>query len=174
MNDLLFREMVSANGPLSGREIATISPVGGGCIHQAFCLDFTCGDRLFVKAGTASALAMFEVESEGLEALHRHADARVLAVPRPIGSWLLPSGSVLVLPWLKLGSGGQEARGRGLALMHRGSPARKLAWFLGGILLVLVGARWGTEVRKETAARHSMLHRTRWKQEGIQSFILNG
>ena len=121
MNDLLFREMVSADGPLSGREIATISPVGGGCIHQAFCLDFTFGDRLFVKAGTASALAMFEVESEGLEALHRHADARVLAVPQPIGSWLLPSGSVLVLPWLKLGSGDQEALGRGLALMHRDS-----------------------------------------------------
>ena len=121
MNELLFREMVAADGPFSGREIAGVAPVGGGCIHQAFCVDFTSGDRVFLKAGTTSALEMFEVESEGLEALHHHADERVLAVPRPIGSWLLTSAAVLVLPWLKFGSGDQAALGRGLALLHRQS-----------------------------------------------------
>ena len=137
MNDALFRELVAADGPFPGQEISAAVPVGGGCIHQAFAVDFSSGERVFVKAGAASVLPMFSVESEGLEALHDHADAATLVVPRPIGAWVLPSGAVLVLPWLDLGAGDQSALGRGLAQLHRqsasASPGR-FGWHRDGFI----------------------------------------
>ena len=60
------------------------------------------GQVLFAKSGGASALPLFEVEAEALEALHAQADASFLVVPQPIALAALPHGAVLLLPWLDL------------------------------------------------------------------------
>lgn len=137
MNDALVRELVAADGRFSGQEITGVTPVGGGCIHQAFAVAFATGEQVFVKAGAAAVMPMFAVESEALEALFRFADPAMLVVPRPIGSWLLPSGAVLVLPWLELSSGDQTALGRGLACLHGQSAAvgpGRFGWHRNGFI----------------------------------------
>ena len=84
---------------------------------------------LFAKSGGLSALPLFEVEAEALEALHAQADASFLVVPQPIALAALPHGAVLLLPWLDCGGNDQTALGRGLALLHQSSMAASPARF---------------------------------------------
>ena len=129
MNSELRRDLTAEDGPLAGAVITDISPVGGGCIHQAWKLCLGDGQLLFAKSGGASALPLFEVEAEGLEALHAQADASFLVVPQPIALAALPHGAVLLLPWLDCGGNDQTALGRGLALLHQSSMASSPARF---------------------------------------------
>ena len=129
MNSELRRDLTAKDGPLAGAVITDISPVGGGCIHQAWKLRLSDGQELFAKSGGASALPLFEVEAEALEALHGQADASFLVVPQPIALAALPHGAVLLLPWLDFGGSDQAALGRGLALLHQSSMASSPARF---------------------------------------------
>ena len=99
MNSELRRDLTAEDGPLAGALITEVSPVGGGCIHQAWKLRLGDGQVLFAKSGGVSALPLLEVEAEALEALHAHADASFLVVPQPIALAALPHGAVLLLPW---------------------------------------------------------------------------
>lgn len=121
MNEQLLQGLVSPGGALAGATIETVTPVGGGCIHQASCLQLADGRRLFAKSGTADALALFEVEAEALAALHDHADEALLLVPRPLALTCISGGAVLLLPWMDLKGSDQQTLGRGLALLHRHS-----------------------------------------------------
>ena len=123
MHPQLRQELVASTGPLAGRQLVDVRAVGGGCIHQAWCLTLADGERLFAKSGNLQAMALFEVEAEALEALHAHADPDWLVVPKPLALSALPSGAVLLLPWLELSGSDQQALGRGLALLHRASQA---------------------------------------------------
>ncbi len=137
MQDALWTDLVAVDGPFPGRGIASVRSVGGGCIHQARRVTFDDGDIVFVKAGASSALPMFEVESDALNALHEVADAQTLVVPRPLGVWSLTSGAVLVLPWLDLQSSDQTTLGRGLALLHRASASAgpdRFGWHRDGFI----------------------------------------
>ena len=123
MNSELRRDLTAKDGPLAGAVITDVSPVGGGCIHQAWKLHLLDGQVLFAKSGGTSALPLFEVEAEALEALHAQADASFLVVPQPIALAALPHGAVLLLPWLDCAGSEQTALGRGLALLHQSSMA---------------------------------------------------
>ncbi len=109
-----------------GARLRALAPVGGGCIHQAWCLDFAGGQRLFAKTNQASALPMFETEAAGLCALAGWARPP-LQVPKPLAVGRAGPLAVLVLPWLELQGGGAERSGdwrqlgRGLAELHRRS-----------------------------------------------------
>lgn len=109
-----------------GARLDALTPVGGGCIHQAWCLRLADGGRLFAKTNQAAALAMFEAEAAGLAALARWARPPLL-VPQPLAVGLAGSQAVLVLPWLHLQGGrGDRCRdwrqlGRSLAELHRSS-----------------------------------------------------
>ena len=129
MTSELRRDLTAEDGPLAGAVITDVSPVGGGCIHQAWKLCLGDGQLLFAKSGGASALSLFEVEAEALEALHAQADASFLVVPQPIALAALPHGAVLLLPWLDCGGNDQTALGRGLALLHQSSMASSPARF---------------------------------------------
>ena len=73
MHPQLQQELVASTGPLPGRQLVDVRAVGGGCIHQAWCLTLADGERLFAKSGNPQAMDLFEVEAEALEALHAHA-----------------------------------------------------------------------------------------------------
>ena len=121
MNEQLLQGLVSPGGALAGATIQAVTPVGGGCIHQASCLHLADGRRLFAKSGTADALVLFEVEAEALAALHDHADEALLLVPRPLAVTSICGAAVLLLPWMDLEGSDQQNLGRGLALLHRRS-----------------------------------------------------
>ena len=129
MNSELRRDLTAEDGPLAGAVITDVSPVGGGCIHQAWKLHLRDGQVLFAKSGGSSALPLFEVEADALEALHAHADSTLLVVPQPIALAALPHGAVLILPWLDCAGSDQTALGRGLALLHQSSMASSPARF---------------------------------------------
>lgn len=100
------------------------TPVAGGCIHHAWCLDCADGVRLFAKSGDGSVLALLEAEADGLAAL-AHAAAGELAVPRPRLLGRCQDQVLLLLDWLELSRGGTASgwRDLGIALarLHRRS-----------------------------------------------------
>jgi fructosamine-3-kinase len=109
-----------------GIQLVSRSPVGGGCIHQAWCLH-TAGDgRLFAKTNRADQWPLLEAEVDGLAALARVAP-RGLVIPEPLAWGLAGEEAVLVLPWLELARGGAPdawaACGANLARLHRRSLA---------------------------------------------------
>jgi len=92
------------------------APVGGGCIHSAWCLQLAGGGRLFAKTNHLEALPLLQAEAEGLAALHAAADPAALVVPEPLAVAAVGDRAVLVLPWLELGpgrSGGAARSGNG-------------------------------------------------------------
>ena len=109
-----------------GVRLAARSPVGGGCIHSAWCLTLADGGRLFAKTGALAALPLLEGEADGLAALAAAADPQRLAVPTPLALGAVEGQAVLVLPWLELGAprgpgDPWRALGAALAALHRRS-----------------------------------------------------
>jgi fructosamine-3-kinase len=108
-----------------GTELVARTPVGGGCIHSAWCLH-TAGDgRLFAKTNQADRLPLLEAEAEGLVALAQAAPEG-LVVPQPLALGRAGDAAVLVLPWLDRArgegaSGDWAACGANLARLHRRS-----------------------------------------------------
>ncbi len=93
-------------------------PVGGGCIHRAWCLEGG-GRRYFVKTNGPAALPMFEAEADGLAAL---AAAGALLLPRVIAVGEAGGETFLALEHLELRSLDRAAGarlGHGLAELHR-------------------------------------------------------
>jgi len=120
-------------------------PVGGGCIHSAWCLTVVpaaapatgtrpapfSGGRLFAKTNSLEALPLLEAEAEGLEALACAAAGTDLRVPAPLAVGVAGSQAVLVLPWLELAGSASGAAdgawrqlGAALASLHRNSLKR--------------------------------------------------
>ena len=108
-----------------GLQLVGRTPVGGGCIHNAWCLR-TAGDgRLFAKTNRAECLPLLEAEAEGLAALARVAPTALL-IPEPLARGLAGEEAVLVMPWLEMGQSGDSTRswaacGANLARLHRHS-----------------------------------------------------
>ena len=99
-------------------------PVGGGCIHSAWCLELADGRRLFAKTNRATQLPLLEAEADGLQALAGVAPP-ALQVPQPLAWGCAGEQAVLVMNWLALGRGpgneGWQQLGRSLAQLHRRS-----------------------------------------------------
>jgi fructosamine-3-kinase len=121
-------------------------PVGGGCIHSAWCLSVVpsgapaapprpappfSGGRLFAKTNNLKALLLLEAEAEGLAALARAAADTDLRVPVPLAVGAAGNQAVLVLPWFELAGsasgnapGAWRRLGAALASLHRSSLER--------------------------------------------------
>ncbi|MFM1799027.1 MAG: hypothetical protein RLZZ117_1305 [Cyanobacteriota bacterium] len=107
-----------------GIELLSRVPVGGGCIHQAWCLRTESG-RLFAKTNQVARRPLLEAEAEGLVALGQVAP-QGLVVPQPLALGQSGDVAVLVLPWLDLvradvASGSWAECGAQLARLHRRS-----------------------------------------------------
>ena len=99
--------------------VSRAEPVSGGDINEAFAVELSDGRRIFIKAHRTAPPGMFEAEARGLAWL---AEASALRVPRVIAVGV----AFLALEWLEPGrplSGFDESLGRGLAALHRASPA---------------------------------------------------
>ena len=81
-------------------EVIAISPVSGGCIHNAQKITTTQGDY-FAKVNSAADLNMFETEYSGLELL---AAAGEIGVPEPISCGVLEGQAYLLLNFINSGS----------------------------------------------------------------------
>ncbi|MFN9622220.1 MAG: fructosamine kinase family protein [Cyanobacteriota bacterium] len=119
-----------------GITLVSRAPVGGGCIHRAWCLGAAGGGRLFAKTNRADRLPLLEAEAEGLAALAKVAPEG-LVIPEPLALGLAGDEAVLVLPWLELARGGAPASawaacGANLARLHRQSLSPSPAGDLGG------------------------------------------
>ena len=114
-----------------GVELVGRRPVGGGCIHSAWCLQLADGSRLFAKTNRASSLPLLEAEAEGLQALAVAAGEAGPLVPVPLAWGVAGASAVLVLSWLALEGGRSAAKapqwqrlGAALAGLHRNSLTR--------------------------------------------------
>jgi len=100
------------------------SPVAGGCIHNAWQLEFCDGRRLFLKSNQAAAFPLLEAEADGLRALAAAAPPG-LQIPIPLACSVVAQQAVLLLPWLALAPGpapsAWQQLGQGLAQLHRQS-----------------------------------------------------
>jgi fructosamine-3-kinase len=101
--------------------------VGGGCINQGYKLSGS-GRSYFVKLNRPNQTEMFAAESLGLQQM---AATQAIAVPQPICWGETNSNSYIVLTWLDLGGGGNDAwraMGQQLAKMHRAGIAERFGW----------------------------------------------
>jgi fructosamine-3-kinase len=111
----------------SGINLLTDSarPVGGGCINSAYVLSGQqngCAQQFFIKTNTASGLAMFEAEAEGLQAL---LDSHSLRVPTPICSGVTGQHAYLLMEYVALsGTGAAAQLGSQLAALHQNQHAQ--------------------------------------------------
>lgn len=115
-----WADIADAISAASGSPFTPAAPdgVGGGCISSAFRLS----DReqsWFVKTNRADALAMFEAEAAGLDAL---ADSQTIQTPRALCTGRSGGTSFIVMRYIEWGqsslAGWREA-GRQLAGLHR-------------------------------------------------------
>lgn len=102
--------------------LRSATPVGGGCINQAFRLEGTDGAAYFVKLNDARQLPMFVAESAGLTAI---AATHTVRVPQSVVHGTAGEQAFLVLEYLDLnGSGNARLLGERLAAMHRAQASR--------------------------------------------------
>ena len=101
--------------------------IGGGSINQAY--QVTDGDRsYFLKVNQAARLGMFEAEALGLKEI---AESNTIRVPRPVCWGTAAGAAYIVMEYLPLAGGGQDAwyqMGQDLAAMHRVTSSRGFGW----------------------------------------------
>lgn len=101
--------------------------ISGGSINQAY--QVTDGERsYFVKLNQAVQIGMFEAEALGLKEI---AASQTIRVPRPISWGTANNSAYIVMEYLPLGGGGQQAwyrLGQDLAAMHRVTSDRGFGW----------------------------------------------
>lgn len=106
-------------------EPSNITPQGGGCINQSFCISSHAGPIYFVKLNTAGKLPMFIAEARGLNEL---AASKAIRVPRPIAHGICDAHSFLVLEYIDLnGRADMALLGAQLAQLHR-TQANQHGW----------------------------------------------
>lgn len=100
-----------------GSSLVASRRVGGGCIHDARCLDLADGRRVFVKSGQGKAARLLDAEDKGLRLIAPH-----IRTPGIVGAGSTADGSRwLALEWLDLrpmSPQSWEDLGRQLAALH--------------------------------------------------------
>jgi len=104
-----------------GRDVVSLSPVGGGDVADAFRAVLDDGETVFAKTHPDSPPGFFATEAAGLAWL-READAA--PVPEVLG--VSDDPSLLILEWIECGQPGRSTEaefGRALAELHAvGAP----------------------------------------------------
>lgn len=143
-----------------GRAVGAIvrTPLGGGCINDAFVVDV--GERFVVKGNPRDLPRQFEAEAAGLEAL-RGANTS-LVVPRVLG--FDDEAGFLVIEYLPPGRPGadfDERVGRGLAELHRATGAEDFGFELDGYCGATPQPNPWTATWPEFYATHRLRHHAR-------------
>jgi fructosamine-3-kinase len=100
------------------RIIRRISPVGGGCIHQAFKAETSQGSYFIKLNESSGSSGMFDAEAHGLMVLRK---ANAIALPAVIATGDTGGASFLVLEWIEPGKRVKhffEDFGQRLAQLH--------------------------------------------------------
>ncbi len=121
MEELIHKALSISNKANKNSLIEKIIPVGGGCIHQAWCIHFQNEKKIFAKSNHLDNINMFKFESECLLALQRFANESYLCVPKPLDLVIFKNISILFLEWIDLKQCQQNQLGKGLAMLHKSS-----------------------------------------------------
>ena len=131
MEELIQKALSKSNKVSKGSLMEKITPVGGGCIHKAWCIDFQDGRRVFAKSNDFININMFKFERESLLVLKRFTDKSYISIPEPLDLMIYQDKSILFLEWIDLEHCQQNLLGKGLALMHKSSSEwspKKFGW----------------------------------------------
>jgi fructosamine-3-kinase len=118
--------LLEAVGRKLGRQVTSCSSLSGGDINEAFRVELSDGQRIFVKSHPRAPSAMFSTEARGLGWLR---EAGALRIPEVLA--VSETGEegprFLALEYIESrppGRGFDEVLGRGLAALHRsGAPS---------------------------------------------------
>ena len=121
MEELIQKALSSSNKISNNSLIEKIIPVGGGCIHKAWCIHFKNGKRVFAKSNHIDNINMFKFERECLSVLKRFANKTYIHIPEPLDLISYQNKSILFLEWIYLKESQQTLLGKGLALLHKSS-----------------------------------------------------
>ena len=125
MEDLIKNALSNSNKLSQNSLIDKIIPVGGGCIHKAWCAQFQNGKKVFAKSNRIDNFNMFKFECECLSVLRRYANESYIYIPKPIDLISYENISVLLLEWVDIKQSKQNSLGKGLALLHKASNEKK-------------------------------------------------
>ena len=131
MEDLIKKALSSSNKLEKNYLIDKINPVGGGCIHDAWCVQFQNGRKIFAKSSHIDNINMFKFERECLSALRRYANESYITIPKPIDLLSYTNLSILLMEWIEIKQSQPNLLGKGLALLHRESTLennRNFGW----------------------------------------------
>ncbi len=101
--------------------VEKITPVGGGCIHKAWCIHLQNGQRVFAKTNHISNFNMFRYECECLLNLRKYSNESFIYIPEPLELIQYNKISILCLTWIDFAQCTQKILGQGLALLHQSS-----------------------------------------------------
>ncbi len=132
MNVNLIQKALSSSNKVNQNSFATeIIPIGGGCIHKAWCIHLQNGRKVFAKSNHIDNINMFKFELECLLNLKRFANKSYITVPKPLDLIIYENISILFLEWLEIKQSQQNLLGKGLALLHKSSTKennKKFGW----------------------------------------------
>ena len=131
MDDLIKKAISNSNKLEKNSFIYKINPVGGGCIHDAWCVQFQNGRKIFAKSNHIDNINMFKFERECLSVLRRYANESYISIPKPIDLISYKNISILCMEWIDIRQSQQNLLGKGLALLHQESTLennRKFGW----------------------------------------------
>ena len=95
MEELIQKALSSSNKISKNSLIEKIIPVGGGCIHKAWCIHFQNGKKVFAKSNHIDNINMFKFERECLSVLKRFANKSYICVPEPLDLIIYQNISIL-------------------------------------------------------------------------------
>ena len=121
MEELIQKALSTSNKVSNNSLIEKIIPVGGGCIHKAWCIHFQNGKRVFAKSNHIDNINMFKFESECLSVLKKFANKSYICVPKTLDLISYQNLSILFLEWIDFKQCQQNHLGKGLALLHKSS-----------------------------------------------------
>ena len=131
MEELILKALSSSNKVSKNSLIEKIIPIGGGCIHKAWCIHFQNGKRVFAKSNHVDNINMFKFERECLLLLKKFANEAYIFVPKPLDLIIYQNISILFIEWIDIKQSQQNLLGKGLALLHKSSTeenTKKFGW----------------------------------------------
>ena len=131
MEEIIQEAFLNSNKTDKNLFIKKINPVGGGCIHKAWCIHLENDKKVFAKTNHIDNFNMFKFESECLLGLKKFANASYIYVPKTLDLLIHQNLSILFLEWTDIRQSQQYLLGKGLALLHRSSTEasqKKFGW----------------------------------------------